>query len=473
MAFTNSIEFESLKMRDVVVCCDDEPVKNPDELFTEYFEWKKSQFTQQSYVYGLDHKGTKLDDNSKIGREKRLEGAKKFNQNAQKILLQKTKSIDKKQDFYLKMMLFETDIFIKNYGLNGQLLAPINFMQGIQTGLPQTFGSKNKFRWDSDEDFQINLERLKNVPQVIDQTLEDLKEGVSLGITYANESLTRAQAQFESLQVSEIEESQFLKQFLKNDKVKDEAKKIVQDEILPRFKTLQNYIFDGEYQNHLRKGPGVVAMNNLQGNEFYKGCLHSYTSLDNLDPADLYQFGLESNAKSKKRYLELAILLGHGNESMTFDEAVEKVSMDQTYLFENSTQVIEAYKDEIDNVIPRLTNIFHEELLTEKVLSVNVKPVPPGGGGIAYYDSGSADGRRNGKTLKITSIVKKFPSMVNRFPSIVKKYLYSKQVSLYGKQVSLYGKQVFHYGRQVSLYGKQVSLYDKQVSLDGKQFFLL
>ena len=102
---------------------------------------------------------------------------------------------------------------------------------------------------------------------MIDQTLEDLKEGVSLGITYANESLTRAQAQFESLQVSEIEESQFLKQFLKNDKVKDEAKKIVQDEILPRFKTLQNYIFDGEYQNHLRKGPGVVAMNDLQGNE--------------------------------------------------------------------------------------------------------------------------------------------------------------------------------------------------------------
>ena len=226
VAFTNSIEFESLKMRDVVMCCDDEPVKTPDELFTEYFEWKKSQFTQQSYVYGLDHKGTKLDDNSKIGREKRLEGAKKFNQNAQKILLQKTKSIDKKQDFYLKMMLFETDIFIKNYGLNGQLLAPVNFMQGIQTGLPQTFGSKNKFRWDSDEDFQINLERLKNVPQVIDQTLEDLKEGVSLGITYANESLTRAQAQFESLQVSDIEESQFLKQFLKNDKVKYEAKKL-------------------------------------------------------------------------------------------------------------------------------------------------------------------------------------------------------------------------------------------------------
>ena len=400
VAFTNAIEFESLKVKNDVACCDDDgSVPNPEELFTEYFEWKKSQFPQQTYVFGLDHKGTKSDDNSKIGREKRLEGAEKFNQNARKILKNTNSriyNIDKKQEFYLNMMLFETDIFIKNYGLNGQLLAPVNFMQGIQTGLPQVFGSKNKFRWDSDEDFRVNLERLKNVPAVIDQTLEDLKEGVRLGITYANESLIRAKAQFESLQVSDIEESQFLTQFLKNDKVKDEAKQIVQNDILPRFKLLQDYIY-GEYQNHLRKGPGVVAMNNLQGSDFYKGCLHSYTSLDNLDPADLYQYGVENVDKSQKRFVELSILLGHGNESMTFDEAAEKVSTDQSYLFENSNQVIEAYNDEVDNVIPRLKSIFHEEFLTEKVLNINVKPVPPGGGGIAYYEPGSADGRRNGK----------------------------------------------------------------------------
>ena len=109
------------------------------------------------------------------------------------------------------------------------------------------------------------------------------------------------------------------------------------------------------------------------------------------------QFGLESIAKSKDRFLTLAIQLGHGNESLTFEEAVEKVTNDKTYLFQNSEEIIEAYKDEIDNVIPRLKNIFHEALLTEQVLNVNVKPVPPGGGGIAYYREASADGRRNGK----------------------------------------------------------------------------
>ena len=123
---------------------------------------------------------------------------------------------------------------------------------------------------------------------MIDQILIDLKEGVKKGITYSKESLTRAEGQFESLQVTDIEKSDFLAQFLANDQVKNEAIKVVQNEILPRFKTLQDYIF-GEYQNHLRKGPGLVAMNNLQGTEFYQGCLQSYTSLDNVDPADLHQ----------------------------------------------------------------------------------------------------------------------------------------------------------------------------------------
>ena len=44
-----------------------------------------------------------------------------------------------------------------------------------------------------------------------------------------------------------------MKQFNKNAAVKSEAESIVKNEILPKFKILQDYIY-GEYQNHLRKG---------------------------------------------------------------------------------------------------------------------------------------------------------------------------------------------------------------------------
>ena len=114
-----------------------------NKLFDEYFEWKKNQFPMASYDYGLDHQSTKLGDESKIGRDERLKGAQKFNQEAQKIL---ENAVDSQQEFYLKMMIHETGLFIKNYDLNGQLLAKINFMEGVQTSLPQTFGGKNQLR---------------------------------------------------------------------------------------------------------------------------------------------------------------------------------------------------------------------------------------------------------------------------------------------------------------------------------------
>ena len=186
-----------------------------------------------------------------------------------------------------------------------------------------------------------------------------------------------------------------MKQFNKNAAVKSEAESIVKNEILPKFKILQDYIY-GEYQNHLRKGPGLVSLGNLKGTEFYQGCLKYSTTLENPEAEDLHKYGLEANAKSKQRFVELAIELGHGGQNLTFAEAVEAVTNDPSYVFESSDEIMEAFQDEIDNIIPRLKTIFHEEMLTENVLTVNVKPVPAGGGGIAYYRQGSVDGRREG-----------------------------------------------------------------------------
>ena len=106
---------------------------------------------------------------------------------------------------------------------------------------------------------------------------------------------------------------------------------------------------------------------------------------------------MEGNVKSKKRFVEVAIELGYGNDSLTFDEAVDKVTQDRSLSFESSEVIMEAFKDELDNIAPRLKTLFNERILTEKVMQVNVKKVPPGGGGIAYYVPASANGRRNGK----------------------------------------------------------------------------
>ena len=57
---------------------------------------------------------------------------------------------------------------------------------------------------------------------------------------------------------------------------------------------------------------------------------------------------------------------------------------------------MQAFIDAVDNINPRLSTVFEESILGDDVYEVNVKPLPPNGGGIAYYIGPSIDGKRKG-----------------------------------------------------------------------------
>ena len=96
------------------------------------------------------------------------------------------------------------------------------------------------------------------------------------------------------------------------------------------------------------------------------------------------------------RLKELAIQLGYADSSSTFKSAVNAINDDMDLYFETEDEVINAYKQEVENIKPKLATVFETKILTEKLLNVNVKPTPPGTAGIAYYEAGSPDGRRDG-----------------------------------------------------------------------------
>ena len=50
----------------------------------------------------------------------------------------------------------------------------------------------------------------------------------------------------------------------------------------------------------------------------------------------------------------------------------------------------------ITRINAKLRDFFPDSLLTDNALNVNLFPVPPGGGGLAYYEAGTADGKRKG-----------------------------------------------------------------------------
>ena len=50
----------------------------------------------------------------------------------------------------------------------------------------------------------------------------------------------------------------------------------------------------------------------------------------------------------------------------------------------------------IAKINKKLPDFFPDSLLTDDTLNVNLEPVPPGGGGFAYFKAGTPDGKRKG-----------------------------------------------------------------------------
>ena len=61
-------------------------------------------------------------------------------------------------------------------------------------------------------------------------------------------------------------------------------------------------------------------------------------------------------------------------------------------MYKISTQLFESFSDALSKLEP----LFDEYVLNRDTYNVSVKPIPPGGGGLAYYSPPSVDSRRKG-----------------------------------------------------------------------------
>ena len=79
-------------------------------------------------------------------------------------------------------------------------------MEGIQTAYPRMVSKKKYTKLGSLKDYEDLLERLRKIPNMINQMIDLLKVGMREGVTYARESLVGVDSQFERLQGSVSDE---------------------------------------------------------------------------------------------------------------------------------------------------------------------------------------------------------------------------------------------------------------------------
>ncbi len=198
------------------------------------------------------------------------------------------------------------------------------------------------------------------------------------------------------------EDSVFFKNFA-NGPVKDEALDIIGNEVLPAFKDLHDYVF-GYYSNHLRPGPGLESIKD-KGKDLYQSFVQYYCASKMIVPVLLFNSGMTDLTEYKTRLVEVAQLMGFTANGGDFSEAVDAIKNDHDSYFGSPSEIMMAFKDEMDNINARLNIMFEDSILGDDVFDVDVKPVPQLGGTIAYYNPPSLDGSRTGTCLLIVSMI--------------------------------------------------------------------
>lgn len=382
--------------KDITRSSSEEVVK----LLDDYFAWKVDTYKFKYYIDGFNVHPGELDDLN-LERYQSIENTcRDYHNRANEILNRRGNELQVRQKRYVKVVEKEAGLCAEASNAKGYYFAPVDYMGGIQSSLPRSFEKNSgKLKTDTLEDFQNIIKLLRQVPRQIDQIQTLLEKGIENGITYHEASMSRVGKQFEILlNYSNVEDTDFYNPFkyqLLDDskeaiEIQEEAKKVIENDVMPAFVKLKDFL-DQKYSKYLRKLPGLSSINN----EIYQTYLESHTTTKGITPEEVHQMGLDEIEKLQSEVMKV-VREELKMPNVTFIEFFEMLKNDKNQEFTSENEVMEYFTKIISDSKSKIRPLFDEHVLNSDTFNVTVKPVPPGGGGLAYYSKPSVDGRRKG-----------------------------------------------------------------------------
>ena len=332
-----------------------------EELMEDYFQWKLRSYPEWATLEGFPGYNHLVEDFSLEGILKRGEQCQEFLHRSCLVEAEGARAAG-----HQDIMEEELGVCVEGMQYKGYLLPPINFLEGLQVEYPRLVRERERTPLGSIADYEDLLARVKLLPRMVGQVEELLREGVRQGVTYARESLTNVDQQFEALQVP-ANVSDFYVRFRDMPgslgrhvvgRMQGEAHRVVGEELLPALRRLQDYL-KYEYSAALRGAPGVSSMQG--GKEFYTAVLKWHTSTD-MTPQEVHDIGLEEVAAIRTSVDELLVELGAGNQ--TFQEFAALARADPGQQFGSREEALETYRGIIRDVMARLGDILPPDTLT-------------------------------------------------------------------------------------------------------------
>ena len=286
------------------------------------------------------------------------------------------------------------DIRFKNY------LMPVDQFNGIQIQLPQIVSI---VPLDSVKHYEDYLARLNQIPKVLEQTMDVLREGERQKLLPPKYLLEKVVSQCESIARAAGEESAFatpLKQFPASIPAADQKRlreailQSIDHDVRPAYTKLAGFI-ETDYAPKGRTEPGLWAL--PDGDARYRFQVRAQTTTD-MTPEAIHQLGLAQVHEIEGQMTAIAHKLGFADLKSFRASLATNPKLRPT----SREQLLQLYRSYIADMEPKLPQLFG--LLPKahvKVMPVQSYREAEAAG--AEYNEGTPDGSRPGIVYVNTS----------------------------------------------------------------------
>jgi uncharacterized protein (DUF885 family) len=276
-----------------------------------------------------------------------------------------------------------------NYSLKNYEM-PVNQQNGVHIRLADLPLS---VPLDSVQHYQDYISRLHQIPRVLEQTTEVMRQGEKDGLMPPKLVLEKVPGQCEGI----ISENPFLQptkkfpaEFSDADKKRltEEMTKAINDDVFPAYKKFAEFLRT-EYDP---KGRNQLSIETLpDGKRRYAESVKLMTTL-NVTPAEVHELGLKEVERITAEMTKLAQAQGY-KDLASFRAAINS---DPKWKPQSEKQIVDDFRKYIHQMEPKLPELFG---LLPKA-PVTVEPIPDfAKAESTHYVQGTPDGKRPGRVV--------------------------------------------------------------------------
>ncbi|MGD0416031.1 MAG: DUF885 domain-containing protein [Terriglobales bacterium] len=273
---------------------------------------------------------------------------------------------------------------------------PVNQSSGIHIDAPQLVSILS---FENVKDYEDYITRLRLLPRLFDQTIEQMRKGLAEGRMPPKILLEKVVTQANGIATTAPDQNPFIHPFDKfpdavseadRKRLREAALAVVRDSVTPAYIKFTAFVRD-EYAPKGRAEPGAWAL--PDGAAWYAFRVKESTTT-NLPPEEIHQLGLEQVKEIEGRMLALVNQLGY-KDMKSFKAAVDA---DPRLHAHSREEILDLYRKYEDQMYARLPQMFGRlpkaKLEVMPVEEFREKEAPD-----AAYMDGTPDGSRPGHIM--------------------------------------------------------------------------